>query len=257
MISDINETIRHHKTVPVKPVLLETCANIFFQYLCSRNFTKCNYKFQKMIRNFDKIFYEVNQGYAADFLPFLLPLHHNHLKSLESWSHEIREFILENVIENRFNDWATDDDHDELDYVDSLIDHVQGNGIPSMEWETALFALEDMVGGHSAVGNFLVKVLGYLVQNPVVQKHLQDEADKVTNYGERNIDLSDRTKMPYTEATIMEALRMISSPIVPHVANRDSTIGGNFILNLNLFKSLLKHTLLLMFLLQMLFNIIF
>uniref|UniRef100_A0A182SAB4 Cytochrome P450 n=1 Tax=Anopheles maculatus TaxID=74869 RepID=A0A182SAB4_9DIPT len=32
--------------------------------------------------------------------------------------------------------------------------------------------------------------------------------------------------MPYTEATIMEALRLIASPIVPHVANQDSQIGG-------------------------------
>jgi cytochrome P450 family 307 subfamily A len=32
--------------------------------------------------------------------------------------------------------------------------------------------------------------------------------------------------MPYTEATILETLRVTSSPIVPHVATEDSSIGG-------------------------------
>lgn len=223
MINDINQTISNQNTVPIKPFLLETCANIFFQYLCSRNFTKDNCKFQKMIRNFDKIFYEVNQGYAADFLPFLLPLHHKNLKELENWSHEIREFILENVIEQRLEHSYSD--NDEMDYVESLITHVKEGLAPTMEWETALFALEDMVGGHSAVGNFLVKVLGYLVNNPKVQKNIQEEVDRITKC-ERLVDLTDRNQMPYTEATIMEALRMISSPIVPHVANQDSNIAG-------------------------------
>lgn len=231
MINDINQTINHQKTVPIKPFLLETCANIFFQYFCSRNFTKDNCKFQKMIRNFDKIFYEVNQGYAADFLPFLLPLHHKNLKELENWSHEIREFILESVIEERLE--HNYNENDEMDYVESLITHVKEGLKPTMEWETALFALEDMVGGHSAVGNFLVKVLGYLVNNPKVQKNIQEEVDRITKC-ERLVNLTDRNQMPYTEASIMEALRMISSPIVPHVANQDSTIAGKLLYTFNI-----------------------
>lgn len=225
MVNDIHHTINHQSTVPIKPFLLETCANIFFQYFCSRNYTKDNGKFQKMIRNFDKVFYEVNQGYAADFLPFLLPLHHKNLKELEKWSHEIREFILENVIEDRFEHNYSE--NDEMDYVESLITHVKSDMQPPMDWDSALFALEDMVGGHSAVGNFLVKVFGYLVNNLKVQENIQEEVDRITGC-ERLVDLSDRNHMPYTEASIMEALRMISSPIVPHVANQDSTIAGKF-----------------------------
>jgi cytochrome P450 family 307 subfamily A len=87
--------------------------------------------------------------------------------------------------------------------------------------------LEDIIGGHSAVGNFLIKVLALIAQNPDVQKHIQSEVDNLLNErNEKSVLISDRNKLIYTEATIMESLRVISSPIVPHVASCDSTIDG-------------------------------
>jgi cytochrome P450 family 307 subfamily A len=91
----------------------------------------------------------------------------------------------------------------------------------------ALFALEDIIGGHSAAANFLVKVLAFITQNPQVQKNIQSEVDNLLNERtEKTVTIGDRHKLIYTEATIMESLRMISSPIVPHVASRDSSIDG-------------------------------
>lgn len=226
-IYDIKSNLCENQTIAIKPMILQSCANIFTQYFCSRSFSATDKGFQKMIYNFDKIFYEVNQGYLADFLPFLLPIFHSrNLKRMENWSHEIRQFILDNIIEDRIEAWTSS--NEQSDYVDSLVDHVTQNYEPKMEWETALFALEDIIGGHSAVGNFLVKVFGYVVQNQHVLKKIQQEVDETIKYKESNasIELSDRNEMPYTEAVIMEALRMIASPIVPHVANQNSTIGG-------------------------------
>lgn len=216
--------------IEIKPIIMETCANIFTQYYCSRGFTSTDTKFKRMIKNFDSIFWEVNQGYAADFLPFLLPFHTKNLKHMEKCTHEIRQFILENIIEDRRESWI---ECDQNDYVESLIDHVQRDLEPKMEWETALFALEDILGGHSATGNFLVKIFGFIGQLPEVQCKIQNEIDEtLAKKRSRNshiIELSDRNQMPYTEAVIMESLRLIASPIVPHVASQDSTIGGYLI----------------------------
>jgi cytochrome P450 family 307 subfamily A len=91
----------------------------------------------------------------------------------------------------------------------------------------ALFALEDIIGGHSAVANFVVKVLGFIAGNKEVQKNIQAEVDNLLNErSEKSVLIGDRNKLIYTEATIMESLRIISSPIVPHVASKDSTIDG-------------------------------
>jgi len=176
-----------------------------------------------MIDNFDKVFYEVNQGYAADFMPFLMPLHQRNMTRMANWSHEIRKFMEKNIIGDRLASWRSV--IPEEDYVDCLINHVKTDGEPKLTWDMAMFALEDIVGGHSAVGNLLVKILGYLVTRPHVQKIAQMEIDGIEVPG-KFVGLENRGNMPYTEAIILEAIRLIASPIVPHVANQDSSIAG-------------------------------
>lgn len=84
-----------------------------------------------------------------------------------------------------------------------------------------------MIGGHSAVGNFVVKTLAFLVKHPEVQKEIQSEVDQLLNGRDlKDITVNDRTELIYTEAAILESLRLISSPVVPHVASDDSTISG-------------------------------
>lgn len=217
--------IKTNEPMEIKPMFLEACANTFTQYFCSRTFSKHDAAFQSMIANFDDIFWEVNQGYAADFMPFLLPFHQKNLARIANCAHEIRGFINEHIIEDRRDIHLADG---ATDYVEALIEHVNENFEPKMEWETALFALEDIVGGHAAVGNFLVKVFGFIGSLPEVQQRIQQEVDETLARkpcGGTTIDLGDRMKMPYTEAVVMEAIRLIASPIVPHVASRDSTIG--------------------------------
>lgn len=47
--------------IEIKPIIMEACANIFTQYYCSRSFAPNDVQFKQMIKNFDTIFYEVNQ----------------------------------------------------------------------------------------------------------------------------------------------------------------------------------------------------
>lgn len=90
-----------------------------------------------------------------------------------------------------------------------------------------MFAIEDIIGGHSAVANFVVKTLALLVKNQEAQKQIQKEIDNnLSDKMKNDISLNDRSDMIYTEAAILESLRLISSPIVPHVASADSTIAG-------------------------------
>lgn len=95
-----------------------------------------------------------------------------------------------------------------------------------------LYELEDFLGGHSAVGNMLMRAVGELCNNPDVMKQVQEEIQQTTG-GQRPVVLEDRPMMPYTESVLLETLRLSSSPIVPHVANQDTTIAGNFLNNSN------------------------
>lgn len=213
------------EAMEAKPLILQHCANIFTSHFCSKSFNLNDPNFLRMVENFDDIFWEVNQGYAADFLPFLLPLHYKNLQHINELTHNIRDFVLDKIIESRFDDYTNEEP---ADYVESLIQYIKTEDGNDLTWDMALFALEDILGGHSAVGNFLIKLLAYLVKEEEVQRKIQAEIDEVSSTGDgfREITISDRAQMPYTEAAIFEAIRLIASPIVPRVANQHSSING-------------------------------
>lgn len=211
------------QTVNIKEYFLKSSANIFNEYFCSRIIDYNDKQLDTYIKNFDGIFYEVNQGYAADFMPFLMTFHKSNMQQMDRWSHQVRDIILEKIIGDRLDTYANG--MEEKDYLDSLIAHIKEERLPSMSWDTALFAMEDILGGHAAVGNFLTIVCKYLIDNPRVQLAIQNEIDE-TNNNTNVITLDDRKSMPYTQAVLMESLRMIASPIVPHVSNQETTING-------------------------------
>lgn len=205
----------------LKPIVLAACCNMFTQYMCSTSFDYRDEGFKQTVRYFDEIFWEINQGYAVDFLPWLQPIYSNHLKKLSTWASEIRQFILSRIIDEHR---ASLDIHSPpRDFTDALLMHLEED--PNMSWQHIIFELEDFLGGHSAIGNLVMVTLATVVKHPEVIKRIQEEVDAVTG-GTRNPNLFDKSAMPYTEATLWETLRTASSPIVPHVATVDSTIDG-------------------------------
>lgn len=102
-----------------------------------------------------------------------------------------------------------------------------------MTWDEALYEIADLVGGNSAVANLLARLLGHLAANPGVQEQLHEEALSVLNEaapkGKVAITLKEQPHMPLTNASIMETLRLASSPIVPHLSRYDTSIQGYFI----------------------------
>lgn len=222
----------NHCLPSFKIQLSSTIANVFFIYFCSKRFDTSIPKFQEMVKNYDTVFYEVNQGYASDFLPWLSYFQSKtHTKNLSEMSKSIRAFVMEYLMNERidkFNKKENKAEEEDEDYVDSLLNSVFNTvDKPSMTLDTALFSLEDIVGGHTAISNFIMKTLGFLVNNPHVQARIQEEVDAMT-LNSRSVTLADRKQMPYTEATILESIRIIASPIVPHVATQDSSIGGEY-----------------------------
>lgn len=221
-IEEVAEEEMHvdHAPVDIKEKLLQTTASIFLRYFCSLKTDK-DQDLKTFLRNFDKIFYEVNQGYASDFLPFLENIVGNNMDEMKECSADIRKFVQEKIIKDRLETF--DGELEDRDYVDSLLRNVKFGGDVQISEDAALFSLEDILGGHSAIGNFIVKLLTFVVDNEDVQNRILKEVQLLDH---DFVSLDDRAQMPYTESVIMEALRLISSPIVPHVANQDTQISG-------------------------------
>lgn len=236
--------------VQLKQPLLMACANMFIRFMCSTQFEYGDPEFQNMVRTFDEIFWDINQDYAVDFLPWLRPFYAGHMRKLSKWSTQIRRFIMDTVVSKRSsyakavavaldgavdrsrdnNDYAADDDDDNddneqepTDFTDALLLSLRKDS--RLKMDHVLFELEDFIGGHSAVGNMVMLALSMVATRPHVAQAIRDEAEQVTG-GQRLVRLYDKSDMPYTEATLFETLRVISSPIVPHVATEDTTIKG-------------------------------
>ncbi|XP_026819342.1 LOW QUALITY PROTEIN: cytochrome P450 307a1-like [Rhopalosiphum maidis] len=227
------------RVVQVKQPLLMACANMFTRFMCSTQFDYGDHEFQTMVRTFDEIFWDINQGYAMDFLPWLKPFYVGHMRKLSTWSVYIRRFMMDAIVSKRSsytkavsatmdNDCQGNDDEDDVeeeptDFTDALLINLRKE--PRLQMDHVLFELEDFIGGHSAVGNMVMLTLSMVATRPHVAQAIRDEAQQVTG-GQRLVRLYDKPNMPYTEATMFETLRVISSPIVPHVATEDTTIRG-------------------------------
>lgn len=221
-MKQIANCITPGKDFHLKSIINQTCFNMFSQYMCTFRFDYDDVAFQNIVRCFDDIFWEINQGYAVDFLPWLAPFYNAHMKRLSSWSASIREFILDRIIEQR--ERILNLDEPEKDFTDALLKSLARD--PEVDRNTIIFMLEDFLGGHSAIGNLVMLILGYVVLHPEIGDRIQQEVDIVTENGARKVTLFDIDNMPYTVSTIYEVLRYSSSPIVPHVATDNVAISG-------------------------------
>lgn len=136
--------------IHMKPLIMETCANLFLGYMCSTRFEYDDIDFKNMVRSFDEIFWEINQGYAVDFLPWLSPFYKKHMQTLDSWAKVIRKFILDRVIGNRSETIRMQNESDD-DFTDALLRSLAKE--ENVTKNTIIFMLEDFLGGHSAIGN--------------------------------------------------------------------------------------------------------
>ncbi|GBP41037.1 Farnesoate epoxidase [Eumeta japonica] len=117
------------------------------------------------------------------------------------------------------------------DVIDALlIEIVECREEACSEQELKVVCLDLLEGGFETVTNTLVFMLLHLVLKPEVQRRVQEEIDRVIGSG-RPPSLSDRTGMAYTEAVVLETLRISSiAPVgIPHMASDDAELGNYII----------------------------
>nr|ABI74778.1 cytochrome P450 CYP307A1 [Manduca sexta] len=209
------------QSINLKPLLMTSAMNMFTNYMCSVRFDENDSEFRKVVDHFDEIFWEINQGYAVDFLPWLAPFYKKHMDKLSGWSQDIRSFILSRIVEQR--EMNLDMEGPEKDFLDGLLRVLHED--PNVDRNTIIFMLEDFLGGHSSVGNLVMLCLTAVARDPEIGRKIRAEIEGVTK-GKRPVALTDRSNLPYTEAAILECLRYASSPIVPHVATENAKING-------------------------------
>ena len=157
--------------------------------------------------------------FLVDICPLLLPLHLTKAFALRATCTKIKQFLNERVVKHR----ESFDPNDLRDFTDSCIKYVDSE--PDQDVTVSrLFHLcpDSMETMPSALGRMIFQ----LAIKPDVQRKIQAEIDDVIML--RAPLMSDKGDMPFTEATIMESLRL-GNPVpitVPHLVTSDTTLQG-------------------------------
>ncbi|KAK8405906.1 hypothetical protein O3P69_006965 [Scylla paramamosain] len=223
LINEVDKSLG--SPMPAKELLSYCALNIFSGYMCSKKFQYEQEDFQQVAQNFDYIFRDINNGHAMDFLPSLQPLFTSYINEIKSNVSSIRQYILDNICLEKY-ERLRQDPSDVEDLVDACFANLlTTNEDEKWDWQTILYIVEDLLGGSMAISNIVMRLLAHILQNPHVMDALRAEIDEKIGR-ERTPTLQDRHEMLYSQAVLYEVLRVTSSPVVPHVATEDSSVGG-------------------------------
>ncbi|XP_068618762.1 farnesoate epoxidase-like [Battus philenor] len=164
-------------------------------------------------------------GGLLNFLPFLrhvIPGLIGYTKLVND-NKSIHTFIKETINDHRKN---LDVDNPK-DVIDAFLVEMNKQGDNSLtDEELQVVCIDLLEAGVETVKNTLVFLLLYIVRDPEVQARLHMEIDNVIGRS-RSPTLNDRSKLIYTEAVILEGLRIssIAAVNVPHMALDDARLG--------------------------------
>ncbi|XP_038223594.1 farnesoate epoxidase-like [Zerene cesonia] len=164
-------------------------------------------------------------GGILNFLPFLRHIFPNLIgyTKLVEIHDNIYKFIKDTITEHR----RTLDVNKPRDLIDAFLIEMSEDKEESFTDEELQVICRDLLeAGVETVSNTAVFMLLHLVRNQDIQKRLQAEIDTEIE-SSRFPALSDRSRMVYTEAVILETLRISSVAAVgiPHMARDDARLG--------------------------------
>ena len=125
LVNAISAQVRDGEAiVDMKDLLVKASSNIFNTYFCS--FARRKYTDQahnQYCEAFDKVFWEVNNGRAVDFLPWLLPMIGKEMGEVKQWTSQVRSFVVDELVEERKE--KRKDKKDDRNMMDCFLDQVE------------------------------------------------------------------------------------------------------------------------------------
>ncbi|NXM84660.1 CP1A4 protein, partial [Oenanthe oenanthe] len=171
-------------------------------------------------------------GHPADFIPVLRYLPSRTMAIFKDINRRFNAFVQKIVQEH----YSSFDKEHIRDITDSLIGHCQEksageDGHVQLSDEKIIHIVNDLFGaGFDTVTTALSWSLMYVSLYPDVQRKIQEEIDQNIGW-ERRPRMSDRGKLPYTEAFILEMFRHSSFVpfTIPHSTTKATVLNGFYI----------------------------
>ena len=146
-----------------------------------------------------------------------------HQKIFRNWG-KLKLFVS-HIVKKHEKDWNPDEPRD---FIDAFLIEMQKDPdrTTSFNEENLISTTLDLfLGGTETTSSTLRWALLYMSSYPEIQENVQAEIDRVIGH-KRQVSLSDRESMPYTNAVIHEVQRM--GNIVPLNSSREVTVDTKF-----------------------------
>ncbi|KAJ8716133.1 hypothetical protein PYW08_013418 [Mythimna loreyi] len=218
-----------------KPILVNnmfniTVVNILWRLVAGKRYDLEDRKLSLLCDLIMRLFRAVDMsGGILNFMPFVrhvLPGISGY-KELSSIHKALHDFLRETIEQHQ----QSIDVNNPRDVIDSfLIEKMECKDQFFTDEELQVVCLDLLEGGMETVANTAVFMLLHVVCNDDVQRRLHDEIDDVIG-PLRSPALSDRARMVYTEAVLLESLRIssVAAMGIPHMA-LDNAQLGNYII---------------------------
>ncbi|XP_072051610.1 cytochrome P450 2U1-like [Amphiura filiformis] len=204
--------------------------NVISSIVLGQRFSYSNEEFNNVVQRMQKNFHIIGSGGALLYVPFLkyTPVMSNLLNEYSENLTKNVSFLKAIVEKHKFSDV----DDKPKDFIDAwLIDiekrKTEGTDASSLSENNLIVTIMDLfASGAETTSASLSWFFLYMIRYPEVQNKIQQEIDSVVG-PKRLPQLADKPNLPYTEATILEVMRIQTvSPVVPHSAARHTIIHG-------------------------------
>ncbi|XP_046454333.1 methyl farnesoate epoxidase-like isoform X1 [Daphnia pulex] len=234
LISEITATAKSNRdhVVDFKSIFSVSVINILWAIIGGKRFQRDDPKFKKLLDNIDQFLQSGNVLQANLPVPAILV---RLFPSLPGWLGintqlfvPIQKFIEETIDEHISTRSNGDAARDYIDvYLDEMERQLKTNESTTFSKKQLISIIQDLFGAgfHTSSSSIGFAVL-YMIHYPTIQQQMRDELDDIC--GDSLPSLAHRSRLPYTEAVLMEVMRIatIAPAGVPHCAMKETQLQG-------------------------------
>ncbi|KAL3857426.1 hypothetical protein ACJMK2_012098 [Sinanodonta woodiana] len=213
--------------IQVKPYLLSAATNIICSVMFGARFDYKDTRFTELTSVLEEIF-RLNAPFAKEnFFPVTrwFPSGRELIRRRTAAIERVKAYLAETIREHE----ETFDHSSIRDFIDLYIKAKRDNSNPEIFTESNMYKVivDLFLAGGETTGTSLDWALLYMVCYPNIQAICQKEIDQVVGFS-HHVGLSDRGKLDYVEATLLEVQRISNTLAfsLPHICNKDTKLCG-------------------------------
>lgn len=232
-VENLVAELAQYQSKPVYPLMIVTgsVVNVIASILFGRHFERSDPDLADLIIHTNRFVQEAVNLIAVNLFPSLryLPPVRRRIEDFSALQRWLLDFLQRKIDETL----SREEDDDTASFIRSFI---EAEGRNSYDRDELLFILRDMiVAGSETSATTVMWAIALLADHRDIQARLHDEIDAVVGVGgevgvgrQRLPSLTDRSRLPYVEAFILEVMRFKTIvPLgVPRETVRETEIDG-------------------------------